>query len=110
MTNATVGFFLVLVMEIIIGMMASAISIYLITLVQRITPRENLGKVMATIVAVAQCAVPLGQLLMGLIFRNSAASVFIPVLLISVLVLLISGVCYWLFKETKESDLNPAKK
>jgi Co/Zn/Cd efflux system component len=47
---------------------------------------------------------------MGLIFRNSAASVFIPVLLISVLVLLISGVCYWLFKETKESDLNPAKK
>lgn len=110
MANATVGFFLVLVMEIIIGMMASAISIYLITLVQRITPRENLGKVMATIVAVAQCAVPLGQLLMGLIFRNSAASVFIPVLLISVLVLLISGVCYWLFKETKESDLNPVKK
>lgn len=110
MTNATVGFFLVLIMEIIIGMMASAISIYLITLVQRITPRENLGKVMATIVAVAQCAVPLGQLLMGLIFRNSAASVFIPVLLISVLVLLISGVCYWLFKETKESDLNPVKK
>jgi predicted MFS family arabinose efflux permease len=110
MTNATVGFFLVLIMEIIIGMMASAISIYLITLVQRITPRENLGKVMATIVAVAQCAVPLGQLLMGLIFRNSAASVYIPVLLISVLVLLISGVCYWLFKETKESDLNPVKK
>ena len=109
MTSIGVGFMVVLVMEIIIGMMLSAISIYLITIVQRITPKENLGKVMATIIAVAQCAVPLGQLLMGLIFRNTTDSVFVPLLLISGLVLLISGACFMMFRETKESDIYTAK-
>ncbi|MGM0168330.1 hypothetical protein IGI39_004085 [Enterococcus sp. AZ135] len=109
MTNVGVGFIVVVVMEIIIGMMLSAISIYLITLVQRITPKENLGKVMATIIAVAQCAVPLGQLLMGLIFRNTTVSVFVPLLLISGLVLLISGACFMMFRETKESDIYTVK-
>lgn len=109
MTSIGVGFMVVLVMEIIIGMMLSAISIYLITIVQRITPKENLGKVMATIIAVAQCAVPLGQLLMGLIFRNTTDSVFVPLLLISGLVLVISGACFMMFRETKESDIYTAK-
>lgn len=109
MTSIGGGFMVVLVMEIIIGMMLSAISIYLITIVQRITPKENLGKVMATIIAVAQCAVPLGQLLMGLIFRNTTDSVFVPLLLISGLVLLISGACFMMFRETKESDIYTAK-
>ena len=109
MTSIGVGFMVVLVMEIIIGIMLSAISIYLITIVQRITPKENLGKVMATIIAVAQCAVPLGQLLMGLIFRNTTDSVFVPLLLISGLVLLISGACFMMFRETKESDIYTAK-
>lgn len=109
MTSIGVGFMVVLVMEIIIGMMLSAISIYLITIVQRITPKENLGKVMATIIAVAQCAVPLGQLQMGLIFRNTTDSVFVPLLLISGLVLVISGACFMMFRETKESDIYTAK-
>ncbi|WP_291291926.1 hypothetical protein [Enterococcus sp.] len=89
--------------------MLSAISIYLITLVQRITLKENLGKVMATIIAVSQCAVPLGQLLMGVIFKSTTTSAFVPLLLTSGFVLLISGVCFVLFKETKESDIYPVK-
>lgn len=60
---------------------------------------------MATIIAVAQCAVPLGQLVMGLVFRNTTTNVFLPLLMISVFVLLISFVCFMMFRETKESDL-----
>ena len=109
MTSASIGFMVVLIMEIIIGMMLSAISIYLISLVQKITPKANLGKVMATIIAVAQCAVPLGQLVMGLVFRNTTTNVFIPLLMISVFVLLISFVCFMMFRETKESDIYTVK-
>ena len=109
MTSASIGFIVVLIMEIIIGMMLSAISIYLISLVQKITPKANLGKVMATIIAVAQCAVPLGQLVMGLVFRNTTTNVFIPLLMISVFVLLISFVCFMMFRETKESDIYTVK-
>ncbi|MGM0110273.1 MFS transporter [Enterococcus sp. DIV0187] len=108
-TDKGIGFLIILLMEIVIGMLLSAISVYLISLVQRLTPKENLGKVMATIVAVSQCAVPLGQLLMGLIFRNTIASVFVPLLIISVLVFLASGVCFLMFRETKESDVYAEK-
>lgn len=108
MTSTSIGFIVVIIMEIVIGMMLSAISIYMITLIQRITPKNNLGKVMATVISVCQCAVPLGQLLMGILFKQTAASVFLPLLFISALVLLLSGVCYTLFKETKESDIYTA--
>ena len=107
--NPSIGFIVIVIIEMIIGVMLSAISIYLITLVQRITLKENLGKVMATIIAVSQCAVPLGQLLMGVIFKSTTTSAFVPLLLTSGFVLLISGVCFVLFKETKESDIYPVK-
>lgn len=104
-TGTGVGFMIVILMEIVIGMMLSAISVYMISLIQRITPKENLGKIMATVIAVCQCAVPLGQLMMGLLFKQTNASIFMPLLLISGLVLVISFVCYKLFKETKDSDV-----
>lgn len=105
LTGTGVGFMVVILMEIIIGVMLSAISVYMISLIQRITPKENLGKIMATVVAVCQCAVPLGQLLMGLLFKQTTAAVFIPLLVISGLVLALSFVCFRLFKETKDSDI-----
>lgn len=107
--NPRLGFIVVVIVEIIVGMMLSAISIYMITLVQRITPKENLGKVMATIIAVSQSAVPLGQLLMGIIFKDTTTSAFVPLLVISGLVLLISGICFLLFKETKENEIYTVK-
>lgn len=88
-----------------IGMLMSAISIYLISTIQRITPKENLGKIMATIVAVAQCAVPLGQVMMGILFKNTASSVLVPMTFIAIFVLLISVLCFQMFKETKDTDI-----
>lgn len=105
LTGAGVGFVAVMIAGVIIGIMMSAISIYLISLVQRITPKENLGKVMATIIAVAQCAVPLGQLVMGVLFKGTTTSVFFPILIVGSFILLISFLCFTWFKETKESDI-----
>ncbi|MHC5249907.1 MFS transporter [Enterococcus sp. LJL90] len=104
-----VGYSVVMIIGTIIGMMMSAISIYLISLVQRITPKENLGKVMATIIAVAQCAVPVGQFIMGILFKNSLTSFFIPMMIVSSFVLLISCLCFFWFKQTKESDIYVVK-
>ncbi|MGM0216687.1 hypothetical protein IGI42_004283 [Enterococcus sp. AZ109] len=99
------GFVVIVGAGVIIGIIMSAISIYLISLVQRITPKENLGKVMATIIAVAQCAVPLGQLVMGVLFKGTTISVFFPILAVGCFILLISFLCFNWFKETKESDI-----
>ncbi|GCF94885.1 MFS transporter [Enterococcus florum] len=109
LAGGTIGYLAVVVTEIIVGIMLSAISIYLISLLQKITPKHNLGKVMATIIAVAQCAVPLGQLLMGVLFKNTTVSVFVPVLFISGIVLLVSFLCFLMFRETKESDIYVVK-
>ena len=65
------------------------ISIFIITKVQKITPNENLGKVMAIITAVAQCAAPLGQILYGIVFETWGAQIFIPTFFVGTLTLLL---------------------
>ena len=65
------------------------ISIFIITKVQKRTPNENLGKVMAIITAVAGCAAPLGQILSGVVFETWGARVFIPTLLVGIVTLLL---------------------
>jgi len=61
--------------------LATVISIFIITLVQKATPNEMLGKVMAIIMAVSQCATPLGMALYGLVFELFSRAVFVPVLI-----------------------------
>ncbi|WP_321387284.1 MFS transporter [uncultured Enterococcus sp.] len=104
-TGSMIGFMFFVVTGVPIGMLMSSISIYLIAVVQRITPTENIGKVMATIIAVAQCAVPLGQMMIGLLFKETTTNIFLPVLFIAAIVLLVSYLCYYLFKGTKDSDV-----
>lgn len=75
---------------LIIAMMMTIISIYVMTLVQKETPNEQLGKVMAIMMAVSQCMAPLGQMGYGLLFEFFQANIYIPVLMISVCVLLLA--------------------
>lgn len=77
---------------LIIAMMMPIISIYVMTLVQKETPNEQLGKVMAIMMAVSQCMAPLGQMGYGLLFEFFQANIYIPVFIISVCVLLLAFV------------------
>ncbi|WP_339280764.1 MFS transporter [Lysinibacillus sp. FSL P2-0066] len=77
---------------LIIAMMMTIISIYVITLVQKETPNEQLGKVMAIMMAVSQCMAPLGQMGYGLLFEFFQGNIYIPVLMISMCVLLLAFV------------------
>jgi len=78
------------------------ISIYIITKVQKVTPNENLGKVMAIMMAVAQCAAPLGQILYGVIFETWSTQIFISTLFVSVATLLLSVLTQHLMKTEEE--------
>ncbi len=61
-------------------MLATLMSVFAITLVQKETPNQLLGKVMAIVMALAQCAAPVGQALYGVLFENFNTSVYIPTL------------------------------
>jgi MFS family permease len=72
------------------SLMAAAttiLSIFVITKVQAKTPGENLGKVMAIIQAVAQCAAPIGQIAYGFMFEQFEGVVYIPLLIGGILTL-----------------------
>lgn len=97
MTDKWIGYFALIIMEFIIGMILSAISVYLITIIQRIITKRNLGKVMALVVATANSAVPLGQLLMGLIFHDADNGVFFNILIITALVFALSILCFFFY-------------
>lgn len=71
-------------------MIMTIISIFVITKVQKETPNENLGKVMAIITAVSQCAAPLGQLVCGFIFQTFPAGIYLPALFTCIAMAVIS--------------------
>jgi MFS family permease len=66
-----------------VAMILTIASIFVITGVQKKTPNEHLGKVMAIIMAVAQCAAPAGQFMYGILFREFSSAVYVPILLVS---------------------------
>ena len=78
------SFLLFFLFAMAIMLMATVISIFVITEIQRETPNELLGKIMALVMAVAQCAAPLGQIFYGAAFEWFSKDVYIPVLIAAV--------------------------
>ncbi|MDF9579821.1 MFS transporter, partial [Bacillus paranthracis] len=85
-------FILFILSSILIAMIMTIVSIYVITVVQKKTPNENLGKVMAIITAVSQCMVPIGQVIYGFMFEEFSMKIYLPILVISFIMLLIAVV------------------
>lgn len=75
---------------VVIAMIMTVISIYVMTLVQKETPNEKMGKVMAIMMAVSQCMAPLGQIGYGFLFEDFRSHIYIPILMICVVVLLLA--------------------
>ncbi|WP_454053213.1 MFS transporter [Clostridium sp. Marseille-Q7071] len=71
-----------------IAMAMTILSIFVLTRVQKQTPNNLLGKVMAIITAVAQCAAPVGQILYGILFETFSLKVYLPTLFMSSAMLL----------------------
>ena len=85
--------FIVFMLGIIpITVILMLLDIFIISKVQKKTPNENLGKVMAIVMAVAQCAAPIGQVIYGGAFESFHASVYLPVFFISAVLLVMAGV------------------
>ncbi|MFJ7979637.1 MFS transporter [Lysinibacillus xylanilyticus] len=81
---------LFIVSSLLIAMIMTIISIYVITVVQKETPNENLGKVMAIIIAVSQCMAPIGQILYGVLFEAFNVKVYVPILIISIVMVVMA--------------------
>ena len=103
------SYILLFICVVPIIMIVTMISIFVITEIQKITPNEYLGKVLAIITTVAQCAAPLGQLAYGGIFEVFSFKVYIPVLLMGCLTLLISIVGKSLLRSKSNPDLTHIK-
>ncbi|MFJ8526457.1 MFS transporter [Bacillus sp. NPDC094106] len=84
------SFILFILCAILIAMAMIIISIFVITVVQKNTPNENLGKVMAIITAVAQCMAPIGQVIYGFMFETFSIKVYLPILFISFIMIVIA--------------------
>ncbi|ATO51562.1 MFS transporter [Brevibacillus laterosporus] len=90
------------------GIMASItiLAIVGMTMLQNDTPNEMLGRVMALVTSMTMAAIPLGQLMYGLLFDRFADSSYIPMLLsaiVSVILSLYIKVSLAGYKERDES-------
>ena len=69
------------------------------TRIQKETNEENLGKVTAIMIAVAQSMAPLGQMIYGLILEGFSSRAYIPIFLASFLVLILALAGRHVFKK-----------
>lgn len=95
------SFTLFLLCAVPIAMIMTVISIFVITKVQKETPNDFLGKVMATITAVSQCAAPVGQFVYGIIFQKFQTTIYIPVFIISIAMFVLSFVSKYIFSKSE---------
>ena len=91
-------FILFMLCVVPVTMILTIASIFVITGVQKKTPNEYLGKVMAIIMAVAQCAAPAGQFMYGFLFREFSGAVYVPILLVSVVMFALTVVSQKMLK------------
>ncbi|RGZ01848.1 MFS transporter [Clostridium sp. AM58-1XD] len=85
-----IGYILFLSCSIPIAMAMTAISIFVLTKIQKETPDDYLGKVMAITMAVSQCAAPAGQLVYGFVFEKFRSVLYAPILIICAAMILLS--------------------
>lgn len=71
-------------------MIVTMLSVYFISLVQKQTPNRIMGKVMAILIAVAQCAAPVGQLLYGQLFETYKHDAYMVVVFMFVSVIILA--------------------
>ncbi|MDR1640138.1 MAG: MFS transporter [Clostridiales bacterium] len=95
--------FSVFMLSMIVMVAAGTIlSIFVIVRIQAKTPIENLGKVMAIVQAVAQCAAPVGQMLYGAAFQAFLGEAYIPFLLVGALTMAIAFIAKVMLKGKDE--------
>lgn len=66
------------------------LDIFVISKVQKKTNNENLGKVMAIIMAVSQCVAPLGQIIYGIVFETFDTNIYQPILAIIAILIVVA--------------------
>ena len=73
-------FMLMMIFSALVTATATLLSIFVITIVQKATPNEILGKVMGIIMAASGCAAPLGMAMYGFAFELFSNTVYVPIL------------------------------
>jgi len=84
-TSPIATYYILTAMGFLSAISTTSCSIQIITIVQRQTPPQLLGKVMAGIIALSLCAMPIGQAIYGLlfdIFSNNSGFILLAVTVI----------------------------
>ena len=85
-----VGYIIICAMSIVAMAAATSLTVQLCVAIQRQTPQVLIGKIMAFVMTVSNCASPLGQALYGVLFDVSAAMPYLILFGAGVLAFMIS--------------------
>ena len=101
------SFLLFFSFAVVLVTMASILTIYVITLIQKETPNEMLGKIMAIVMTLSQCAIPLGSLMYGTLFEAFKPTPYMPVWIICFLTFAIALGSKYFLKEPVKNHKEP---
>jgi MFS family permease len=70
--------------------LSTILQIRIITLIQMLTPKELIGKVISCVICICMCTMPIGQLAYGFILEKTIESAYIPFYIASLIMLAIA--------------------
>lgn len=86
----------------LIMMLCSILSIFLLSVIQKQTPNEIMGKVMSILFAASTCAIPLGQVVYGKLLDGFSSNVYITVFIAGVFIMIVA-ICGKFLLRTSEN-------
>jgi MFS family permease len=106
LTSGTPAYVLFFIGVVPLCLVVGLINIYFLTLLQKITPPELLGKVFATLMAISTCAFPIGQFLYGQVFQafDPSATMW-PTLIVAAISFIMVFIIRFVLPRTSDAEL-----
>ncbi len=100
-TNALTKYLIISVSSIFVMFSLTVVSIFITTLIQKETPNSLLGKVVSIQTAVAMTAIPIGQIMFGILVDFFANKIYLLILGVGILSWIIGVIAKHVFKTNK---------
>ena len=98
------AYVMLLIGEIACIIFTTLFSVFALTYLQKNTPNELMGKIMALVMAITTCAYPLGQALYGVLFDVFQSAVWLVILIGMILSLIVSVIAKKNLKNLRENQ------
>ncbi len=100
-SNNFINYIICTICSVLVMYSLTVMGIFIMTLIQKETPKKILGKVVSIQAALSMISVPIGQIIIGFLIDNYNKDIYIIIIGVSILTLMLALISKRVFREAK---------